>query len=147
VPNWHQVSPYGLTWTPHKLTRTPRQSAQTGAEYVGESKDLEATKSSSKAKSQQKASQSSFSPIQFNTDNAGSEYNGSENEGLSSDNEALSSDDDDNTLQSISAMQTLYSVFLPAHLRPKEGNSRNLVSFCKAHVRYDQRSNSIPIKA
>ena len=67
-------------------------------------------KSSSKAKSQQQAGQSSFGPVKFDTeDTSESEYNDSNDEAASSDEES--------TLQSISAMQSLYSVFLPAHLR------------------------------
>jgi len=63
-------------------------------------------KLSSKAKSQRQAGQSSFGPVKFDTkDLLDSEYNDSD-------------DEEESTLQSISAMQSLYSVFLPAHLRP-----------------------------
>jgi hypothetical protein len=77
-------------------------------------------KSASKAKSQWKSGQSSFGPVKFDTEDTSSEYNGSKGND--------SSDDEENTLQSISAMQTLYSVFLPAHLRQKEGSSAGGVS-------------------
>ena len=66
-------------------------------------------KVSSKAKSQQQAGQSSFGPVKFDAEDASqSEYNDSDSE------EALS--DEESTLQSISAMQNLYFVFLLAHL-------------------------------
>jgi hypothetical protein len=62
-------------------------------------------KLSSKAKSQRQAGQSSFGPVKFDTEDlSDSEYNDSD-------------DEEESTLQSISAMQSLYSVFLPAHLR------------------------------
>ena len=68
-------------------------------------------KLSSKAKSQRQAGQLSFGPVKFDIkDLSDSEYNDSNDEEPSSDEES--------TLQSISAMQSLYSVFLPAHLRP-----------------------------
>jgi hypothetical protein len=69
-------------------------------------------KLSSNAKSQWQAGQSTFGPVKFDTEDASeSEYNDSDDEEASSDEES--------TLQSISAMQSLYSVFLPAHLRSK----------------------------
>ena len=69
---------------------------------------LTSKKLSSKAKSQWQAGQSSFGPVKFDTkDGSESEYNDSDDE---------ASSDEENTLQSISAMQSLYSVFLPAHL-------------------------------
>jgi hypothetical protein len=78
-------------------------------------------KLSSKANSQRQASQSSFGPIKFDTkDTLESEYNDSDDEEASSDEES--------TLQSISAMQSLYSVFLPAHLRLIMENSGSTVS-------------------
>jgi hypothetical protein len=67
-------------------------------------------KLSSNAKSQRQAGQSTFGPVIFDTEDASeSEYNDSDDEEASSDEES--------TLQSISAMQSLYSVFLLAHLR------------------------------
>ena len=61
-------------------------------------------KLSSKAKSQQQAGQSLFGPVKFDTEDlSDSEYNDSD-------------DEEESTLQSISAMQSLYSVFLLAHL-------------------------------
>ena len=62
-----------------------------------------------KPKSQWKAGQSSFGAVKFDARDASElEYNGSDSGKVLSDG--------DSTLLSISAMQNLYSVFLPSHL-------------------------------
>jgi hypothetical protein len=53
-------------------------------------------------------------------------YTVSESDYLYESEDSGSSDEENNTLQSIESMQTLYSIFLPSHL--KAGGKGNMVS-------------------
>ena len=68
-------------------------------------------KASSKARLQRPKGTSHFGHpvVQGENDSEGSEYNDSEEP----------DSDDEGTLEAVEAMQTLYSVFLPPHLRSK----------------------------
>ena len=67
------------------------------------------SKKSTQAKSQRQSGVSIFESVPYSSDE-GSVYIESDDSG--------ESDDDNSTLQSISAMQNLYSKYLPAHLKP-----------------------------
>ena len=82
-------------------------------------------KNSTKAKLQRKLGTVTFAPsTDITNSDDGSLYTASESKHLS--DSSKSSDDENNTLQSIEAMQTLYSIFLPSHL--KVGDKGHTVS-------------------
>jgi hypothetical protein len=70
-------------------------------------------KASSKAKLQQSKGTSRFGcPVtQHENDSEGSEYHDSDLD------DRVADSDDEGTLEAVDAMQTLYSIFLPPHLR------------------------------